>query len=96
MCTVTLTNSVWEKAELDGSLSLTQADKSTACGFKDTHAHTRIHHHHFENRGPTHFEDGGSFVPSLITPQCALFSLLFLRTSGSPAAMRRCRRMTFI
>lgn len=98
MCTDTLTNSVWEKAELDGSLSLMQADNSTACGFKDTQTptHTHIMIIISLNTVLTHTEDGGSFVPSLITLQCALFSLLFLRTSGSPAAMRPCRRMTFI
>ena len=63
LCTDSLTNSVWEKAALDGSLSLTQTDNSTACGFKHTHTHT-LHT----------FEDGGSFIPSLITLWCAFFS----------------------
>lgn len=88
-----------EQAELDGSLSLMQADNSTPCGFKHTHARTLTphhHHHHFESCGHTHIEDSGSFVPSLITLQRALFSLLSFRTRGLLEAMRLCRRMTFI
>lgn len=76
MCTDTLTNSVWEKAELDGSLSLMQADNSTACGFKDTQTPTHTHHDHhlFENRAHTH--RGRWVICSVVnhTAVCFIFS----------------------
>lgn len=53
-----------KRLKLDASLSFTQADKSTACGFRHTHTHAyhHGHHHHLlESCGHTHTHTYGSW-----------------------------------
>lgn len=74
ICSNTLT--VWERTDLDGSLSLMQADKQNSLWFKKNNMHI-ITITITLKTVDTHFEGSGSFVPSLVTLHRVLFSLLF-------------------